>query len=423
MTEPTPIHLDPADIRVVDINAVQPWPGNPRRGDVEGLRLSLRRWGLTKPILVQKDSGYIIAGNHIWRAAVAEGYQTIAVVYRDMTDVEARAYLLADNKWSERGSSDPDAVREWLEALYAEGAVDDALGYTSEEVDTFLQGIGTNPSEADEAPPPPREVWVKPGQLFRLGNHRLLVGDATQPDSYDRLFEDAGQQAGLIWTDPPYGVDYEGGTPEHLSMANDSPDKIAMRALLDASMGHSVGRLKPGSGVYVCGPGGSMSAVFVDALERLGVYRQTIVWVKDSLVLGRQDYHYRHELVLNGAKPKEPKGAFAKEGSPVHYGWRPGAGHYFVTDRSLDTVWEISRPRANREHPTMKPVELVERSIRASSRRGDIVLDPFLGSGTTIIAAHRTDRRGFGIEIDPMYAQVVLQRFEAFAGITPEELT
>jgi len=159
--------------------------------------------------------------------------------------------------------------------------------------------------------------------------------------------------------------------------------------------------------------------VFVAALKRLGIYRQTIIWVKDALVLGRQDYHWRHELVHHGITPSE--GRFnVKAASNIHYGWRPGAAHWFVDDRTLDTVWEIPRPRRNAEHPTMKPVELVERCLTASTRRKQAVLDPFAGSGTTIIAAERTDRIAYAMELDPRYAQVCVERWQHYTGQTAE---
>ena len=221
----------------------------------------------------------------------------------------------------------------------------------------------------------------------------------------------------MIWTDPPYGVGYVGVGRERPLMEGDDHDETALRALLEPSMALMVDRLDPGRSIYVAGPGGDMARIFVDVLHNLGVYRQTIIWVKDSLVLGRSDYHWRHEHVYLGTAPAPVvKKKRAKEGSPVHYGWRPGAAHFFITDRTLDTVWEIPRPRKSALHPTMKPFELVERSIVASSRRGDIILDPFGGSGTTLISCERAERKARLMEIDPVYGQVTIERYKEQTG-------
>lgn len=395
---------------LVELADVQRFPGNPRRGDVDAIVRSLERFGQQRPILVQRSTGFIVAGNHLYDAAVKAGWSHIAATLTDLEDTEAKAYLLADNQIAARGQNDPDALRSFLQDLAARSAIDDALGFDSEELDRYLHDLSTA-SEADEAPPLPEkaDVYVQPGELWELGLHRLYVGDSTQEASFAALL--GSEKVQMVWTDPPYGVGIVGGTPDHLTIANDEPDAVALRALLQASMENSVVRLEPGRAVYVAGPGGAMSRVFIEVLEGLGVYRQTIVWVKDSLVLGRADYHWRHENVYVGLKKKQ-----AKEGSPIHYGWRPGASHFFVSDRTLDTVWEIPRPRRSALHPTMKPAELVERCIIASSKRGDKVLDPFAGSGTTIVACERSHRVARAIELDPSYAQVCIERWEQYTG-------
>lgn len=418
MTASVPYRIAPGlEGLAVPIDSIAPWPGNPRRGSIDKLKLSLERWGQPKPIVVQEGSRRIVAGNHLWHAAKALGWETIAASLVPMSDTEAEAYLLADNQLSDSSTNDPEALTEWLARLHAQGAVDASLGFSDQELDRFLRGVIGGETEADDAPPlpEPADIYVAPGQLWQLGRHRVLCGDATDPASYQQLLGD--ETAGMVWTDPPYGVEYVGKTEEQLVIANDATDEGALRELLRSAFTFSIDRLRPGGAVYVAAPGGSMGTVFVAALKELGVYRQTIVWVKDVFVMGRSDYHWRHEMLHNGAKEPEPrKRPKAKAAQPVHYGWRPGAAHYFIADRTLDTVWEIDRPKASREHPTMKPVELVERSITCSSRRGDIVLDPFAGSGTTIIAAERTDRYAAVIELEPRYAQVCIERWQRFTG-------
>jgi DNA modification methylase len=200
---------------------------------------------------------------------------------------------------------------------------------------------------------------------------------------------------------PPYGVSYEGKTKARLRIQGDGAD--GLRRLLDASLAAADAVLTPGSPLYVCAPGGSLALVFGVAFAGAGwELRQTLVWVKDSMVLGHSDYHYRHEQILYGYKPGEAR---LGRGGP---GWHG--------DDSQTTVFEFDRPRASREHPTMKPPQLVEACLRNSSRRREIVLDPFAGSGSTLIAAERLGRRARLIELDPRYCDVIVSRYERFTA-------
>lgn len=428
--------IDPADLaaELIDIDSVQPFPGNPKKGDVEGIAASLGEYGQWRPLLIQAATRYIVAGNNTWRAAklgpldaagIRHPWTAISAIVVDVDDSRAKQINLADNRWAERGETDQDALATWLKELTDAGANTDAMGYGSEDLDKLLAGLRHSETDADAAPPlpEPKDVWVRPGQLFALGRHRILCGDSTDPASYDRLFDGLGP-AGMIWTDPPYGVAYqtklslEEATARHrrtdgLEVMNDGEDLPALKALITAFLEAAVPRVKPGGALYVASPSTAPGSVFLQALLDAGIYRQTIIWVKDVFVMGRQDYHWRHEPIHLGVRP----GPFNVKGSsPIFYGWRPGAAHWFVDDRTMDTVWEIPRPRRSAEHPTMKPVELVERCILASSRRKDLILDPFLGSGTTIVAADRTARTGLGIELDPRYVQVAIERWQIITG-------
>lgn len=222
------------------------------------------------------------------------------------------------------------------------------------------------------------------------------------------MFGEASQ-ADLLWTDPPYGVGYqtklstEEAVARHrrtdgLEVADDQPEDIP--GLLAATFGHAP--LRPGGAFYVASPSsGDVLPAFYAALAESGMpVRQQLIWVKDVFVMGRHDYHYRHE--------------------PILYGWKEGAAHAFEGGRSQDSVWEIPRPRRSESHPTMKPVELVSRGLVNSSRPGDLVYEPFAGSGSTIIAAEQTGRRCVALEIDPRYAQVAIDRWESFTGRVAE---
>jgi DNA modification methylase len=212
----------------------------------------------------------------------------------------------------------------------------------------------------------------------------------------------AGEAADMVFCDPPYGISYVGKTREALKIENDALGTEATRALVADSMRLALKYMKGGAAFYVCAPAGcsedgDMGLAFRQALADAGMrLRQAIAWVKDAFVMGRQDYHWRHEDIL--------------------YGWKEGAGHYFVNDRTQDTVWEIPRPRRSEEHPTMKPVELVTRALANSSRPGELVYEPFSGSGTTIAAAEKLGRRCYAVELDPRYVDVAVRRWEKLTG-------
>jgi DNA modification methylase len=235
--------------------------------------------------------------------------------------------------------------------------------------------------------------------VIELGRHRLVCGDATDAAAYERLL--GGEQAQLLWTDPPYGVSYMGKTAKRLTIKNDGADGLV--ELLQGAFARVDEALVPGAPLYVAHPAGRLSLTFGNAFvaQRWRLY-QTLVWVKDALVLGHADYHYRHEPILYGYKP-----------GPGRLG-RGAAGWH--GDNAQVSVLEVERPKASREHPTMKPPALIEIALQNSSQRGDLVLDPFAGSGSTLIASERTGRCARLIELDPAYCDVIIERFERLTG-------
>jgi DNA modification methylase len=258
----------------------------------------------------------------------------------------------------------------------------------------------------DEVPPVPDEPVTVLGDLWQVGPHRIICGDSTDPLVHARLMD--GAQADMVFTDPPYGVDVQerdlkqaeirGRRKDGKGVLNDNLDAASLEALLNASFGATVANCKKGAAWYVCGPQAELMLVFGHALAKYGLFRHGLVWFKDALVMGRSDYHYRHEVIF--------------------YGWVPGAAHNWYADRKQDSVWEFKRPTRSPEHPTMKPVELVAYAMGNSSKRGDKVLDPFCGSGTTLVAAAQTGRVGFGIELSPAYVDVIVKRLEDATGET-----
>jgi site-specific DNA-methyltransferase (adenine-specific) len=396
-----PAHIAP-QLRalVVPLECVELHPRNPRLGDVAAVAASLTRFGQQKPVVVQRSTSFVVAGNHVVRAALSLGWTEIAANVEDLDDAEAIAFMLADNRTADLGEYD-DGL---LAAILSEQQAADnlaATGYDADAVAALLADAGfIEDRDLDAAPDLPAEtdLYVERGQLWVLGRHVLMCGDSTAADDIGKLLGDA--QVDLLWGDPPYGLGYRGKTKRALTIVNDDLGPDGTRMLVAAAL--RLAPLRPGGAFYVAAPSGpELHLAFLLALGDAGLTaHQTLVWVKDRFVLGHADYHARHENIL--------------------YGWRDGRAHHFVKDRTQDTVWEINRPARSAVHPTMKPVELVARAIRNSSKPGQLVYDPFAGSGTTLIAAEQTGRACRAMELDPRYAQVILERWGAIAG-TPAE--
>lgn len=236
---------------------------------------------------------------------------------------------------------------------------------------------------------------TKRGNIYQLGDHRLMCGDSTLGEEVERLM--AGKKADLVFTDPPYNVDYTGKTKLALKIDNDAMDEKDFKNFLDRFFLCLVEVVKPGSAVYISGP--LEDGSFINSWLASGLKLQSIlVWVKNSLVMGRKDHQYRHE--------------------PILYGWREGTAHRWYGGYDKTTVFEFPRPSRSEQHPTMKPVELIETFVRNSSRLGEVVLDPFGGSGSTLIACEKLSRKCFMMELDPVYCDVVVERWEKYTGKT-----
>ena len=382
----------------VSIDSLQALPGNPRLGDVDAVAASLEKFGQRKPIVVRKDDGTIIAGNHTWQAAKKLGWKEIAVAFVGDDDTTAQAYALADNRTAELGSYDEQALKDLIDKV---AAVDPDLvrisGWSDSAVQELLTKIESGlPKELieDEIVDPPLNAKTKLGDIWQLGKHRLICGDATDITVFKKLLND--EKADLVWTDPPYGVSYVGKTVDALTIENDNLNHAQLTEFLRSAFKSIFEFTRPGACWYVTAPSGNLFQCFSIPLTELDVWKHTLVWVKDSLVMGRADYHYRHESIF--------------------YGWTPGAAHRTPPDRKQDTVWEIPRPKVNKEHPTMKPILLIAKSIENSTLVGQIVLDAFGGSGSTLLAAEQTNRISRIIELDPKYCDVIIQRWENFTG-------
>lgn len=417
---------------------------------------ALREVGAGRSIVIDGDN-IIRAGNGVYEAAAEAGFERVRVIdvagdeliavrRRDWTPAQAERYGLYDNRSTDLSAFDDDVLRQFAQEGALAGMWSDAdiAALLSE---TPIAG-GDDPGADVERAAALRAQWdVAPGDLWAIPSlaapgeaHFIVCGDATEAGVVTAATDNG--LVDLIVTDPPYGVDYVGKTKAALKLRSDNLGNDGTRALLRDAL--TIAPLKPGGSFYVCSTSGEKELQMRLALEEADLpLRQELVWIKQQFVMGHADYHYRHESIL--------------------YGWKPGGRHFFIARRDVDTialdesdaaglydfdgaapapelerdaleyllecyrlrvagsVWRIDRPSASVDHPTMKPVELFERCIAYSSTAGQRVYDPFLGSGTTLVAAERYGRLGSAVDIDPQYVAVALERL-AGMGLHPERI-
>jgi len=397
----------------VPIDELRADPANPRRiseDELESLTRSLRQFGFVQPVLARREDRTVIGGHQRLVAARRLGMATVPVTWLDIGVEQARVLGLALNRIS--GSWDEQLLARLLADLRTTDEVDLTLsGFDHDEVSKLLKGLDRR--ERRERPETfdletaldaaTREPRTKPGQQWRLGDHRLVCGDATVAADVDRLLE--GRRAAMAFTDPPYNVSLgdHGGQPRssrRRRIANDALDPVAWESFCRAWIRTLLAAV---DGAIYC----AMSSKELPLVSRVfaeegGHWSDTIIWAKDRFVLGRADYRRAYE--------------------PIWYGWREGVDHHWCGDRDQGDVWQIARPAEAPLHPVMKPLPLMERAINNSSREGDLVLDLFLGAGSTLIAAERTGRACLGLELDPRYCDVSLARWEAFTGDRAERI-
>lgn len=392
---------------------IKRYPNNPRRNEaaISKVAASIRDFGWQQVIVVDEDA-VILAGDTRLSAAQLLGYAEAPVhVAAGLTEEQKRAFRLADNRVAQEAEWDEARLIEEIRALERSPLLT-STGFESAEIADLLDFAigGVQPHADPEAlPPVPKEPKSKIGDLYVLGNHRLICGDATSADTWAILL--GLDRAQMIWTDPPYDVDYQGGTKDKLTIQNDNLGHAGTVRLLRALLALGLIHLEEGGAVYVCAPHGPQFYAFAKVGTELGFWRQTILWVKNAFGFGHSDFHYRHEAILTTEGPTH-----AREVESIGYGWRPGKAHNWYGGRKLDTCWEVDRPRANDEHPTAKPVELIARALEASSKPGDVVVDCCAGGGSLIAACEVHGRHARCIELDPRYVDAAVTRWELLTG-------
>jgi DNA modification methylase len=391
------IDLSRLQVQVWSIDRLLPYIRNARTHtdqQVAQVAASIREFGWTNPILVAAD-GTIIAGHARLAAARKLKMTEVPVIVLDhLTEAQRRALVLADNRLALDAGWDEEMLRVELASLQEDGFDLDIVGFTDEELEDLLRdpeetrdGVTDEdavPDEQDTAITVPGDVWV-------LGDHRLLCGDATSMDAIQTVL--AGGLADMVFTDPPYNVDYVGKTAKKLTIGNDALGGKFYDFLREACT--NVLAVTKGA-IYICMSSSELHTLFRAFTDAGGHWSTFVIWAKHHFTLGRSDYQRMYE--------------------PILYGWRDGTDHFWCGARDQGDVWFIKRPMANLEHPTMKPVELVERALRNSSKTQDTILDVFGGSGTTLIACEKSRRQARLIELEPRYCDVIIRRWQEYTG-------
>ena len=379
------------EIVMMNIEEITPYENNPRKNDdaVEAVANSIKNFGFKSPIVV--DSNKVIVNGHTrFKASKLLGLTIVPVIIAsDLTDEQCRALRLADNKTAEIASWDKKKLEEELKNIDWQDIDMEMFGFDN-IFDSMPQEVIDD--DFDEGQYLPAEAFSKQGDVYLLGDHRIMCGDSTDETMVKILMNN--KQADMIFTDPPYNVNYEGSDGQ--SIQNDNMGNEDFYKFLLEVHKNLFSSVKAGGGIYVChadSEGLNFRKAFADSGFKLA---QCLIWVKNSFTMGRQDYQWQHE--------------------PILYGWKPGAGHYFIDDRSLATVWFYDKPKRNDLHPTMKPLELVGQAINNASLKGQLVLDLFGGSGSTLIASHQAGRINYSMELDEKYADVIVKRFIKFTG-------
>ena len=384
-------------VQLWPIDRLVPYARNARTHSdeqVAQVAASIKEFGWTNPILAGGD-GVIIAGHARLLAARKLGLTEVPVIVLDhLSETQRRALVLADNRLALNAGWDEEMLRVELESLKEDAFNLDLVGFSDEELQTLLadpEATDEGLTDEDDVPEEQENVITVPGDVWVMGEHRLLCGDATQMADVEKVM--AGGLADMVFTDPPYNIDYEGRTEKKLKIQNDKLGTKFFDFLRDACA--NMLAVTKGA-VYICMSSSELHTLHQAFIQAGGHWSTFVIWVKNHFTLGWGDYRRQYE--------------------PILYGWREGNTHFWCGDRNQGDAWMVNRPAANREHPTMKPVELVERAIRNNSKSRDTILDPFGGSGTTIIACEKTGRQARVIELDPKYCDVIVRRWQAFTG-------
>jgi DNA modification methylase len=384
------------DIRKIPTEKLNPAKYNPRKNlkpgdpEYEKLKRSITEFGYVEPIIWNKRTGNIVGGHQRYKVLLELGYKEVDCVVLDIDEQKEKALNVALNKIT--GEFDIPLLTDLLKDINDSGFDVSLTGFDADEIDIlFRDSVVAGIKEDEFDKPLPEKPISRQGDIWMLGKHKLICGDSTKPETYSMLME--GQKASLIVTDPPYNVAYEGNAG---TIKNDNMESKKFHEFLLSAFKCMYENLADGGSIYVF-HADRETVNFRTAFSEAGFFcHQTCIWVKNTPVLGRCAYQYNHE--------------------PILMGWKPTAGHQWYADRKQRTTWNFDRPSKSKYHPTMKPVALVAYAIVNSSLSNSIVLDPFGGSGSTLIACEQTGRVCHTIELDEKYVDVIVERFREFKG-------
>ena len=374
----------------IELKKIKQYENNPRKNDeaVGPVAESIKEFGFKCPIILDKNN-VIVAGHTRYKAAKRLKLKEVpCIVADDLTEEQIKAFRLADNKVGEIAEWDFDLLNMELESISFDMS---SFGFNilNEEEEKEIE---EDEYDLEEKLKNIEEPKSKYGDIYQLGKHRLMCGDSTKIEDVEKLMN--GNKVDLLITDPPYNVNYEGGNG--LKIKNDNMDNDNFRKFLTDAFSTADSVMKEGAVFYIWHADSEGYNFRGACFDNNWKVRQCLIWNKNSMVMGRQDYHWKHE--------------------PCLYGWKDGASHLWASDRKQTTVIDFNKPSRNGEHPTMKPVGLFDYQIKNNTKGGDIVLDLFGGSGTTIIACEQNKRIGYSMELDPKYCDVIIQRWENLTG-------
>lgn len=385
------------NIQKIKIDKLIPATYNPRKNlkpsDAEYVKIknSIEKFGFVSPLVINKDMT-VIGGHQRLKVLKEMGIVEVECIIVDLDKTNEKALNIALNKI--QGDWDEEKLEALLQELKLEDFDTNLTGFDFDEVDEILKDVNGSKEDdfdVDSAYEEIEEPITKPGDVWILGKHRLMCGDSAQKEDVMRLMNN--QDADMLLTDPPYNVDYVGKTSEALKIKNDNMSDNQFYEFLKKVFENMYSVTKEGASIYVFHAdteGLNFRKAFKDAGYKLA---ECLIWKKDCFVMGRQDYQWQHE--------------------PILYGWKEGAAHHFINDRTQSTILEFDRPRQSSLHPTMKPIDLVARLLKNSSKENDKILDLFGGSGSTIIAAEQLNRNCYTMELDPKYCDVIVKRWES----------
>ena len=373
----------------IELKKIKQYEKNPRKNDeaVGPVAESIKEFGFKCPIILDKDN-VIIAGHTRYKAAKQLKLKEVpCIVADDLTEEQIKAFRLADNKVGEIAEWDFDLLNMELESISF-----DMSSFGFNILNEEEKEIEEDDYDLEEKLKNIEKPKSKYGDIYQLGKHRLMCGDSTKIEDVEKLMN--GNKVDLLITDPPYNVNYEGGNG--LKIKNDNMDNDNFRKFLTDAFSTADSVMKEGAVFYIWHADSEGYNFRGACFDNNWKVRQCLIWNKNSMVMGRQDYHWKHE--------------------PCLYGWKDGASHLWASDRKQTTILDFDKPTKNAEHPTMKPVKLFDYQIRNNTKKDDVVLDLFGGSGTTLIACEQNGRISYNMELDPKYVDVIIDRWEELTG-------